>query len=464
MTYSDKELKTLAEIAYLDLGDRLSYEQRKAGQDSIPIVDLLTSQELEKLNLDEQMKSWKLSMVSVNNRGTGFYGCVIETSENEAAVSFRGSEDMLNINNANDWINNLSSINNMATAQQKATEKFLDDPKFREAIKNKNLLMVGHSLGGNLAEHATIVSKNHGIAEQIIQCASLDGQGFSDKYFEKNKKNITAMNDQLGKNWTHYKVSFVGDLLSAPTENVKWVCFKPKTDDISRHYLNNWIFDPDDEESFEKGWPQKYRLSIGSRSFDQDLNTAENSDRVIDQISAKRDTVAFNLFFSGLLVIAESVKSTIQASDKIIDSATRWTVNTGRKVGLNFNYDIVPDSFYLDISAYRSISNTYANLPSQLNNLASELRTSAPVPSFYGSSILDSVVQSLVWEIVNTISVINGIYTAAAESASLLDQAAATVRGSVNYVNITANAMANVEEEAKKMVESWISQNGGLMA
>jgi hypothetical protein len=87
----------------------------------------------------------------------------------------------------------------------------------------------------------------------------------------------------------------------------------------------------------------------------------------------------------------------------------------------------------------------------------------APLPSFSGSSVHDSAVQSLAREIVNLISAINGVYSAAAESAALLEQASATVSGSINYLNLTADDMADAENEAKSMMDSWASRSGGVM-
>lgn len=38
--------------------------------------------------------------------------------------------------------------------------------------------MTGHSLGGNLAEYATIMSYKYGLDTKIKQCVSMDGPGF----------------------------------------------------------------------------------------------------------------------------------------------------------------------------------------------------------------------------------------------------------------------------------------------
>lgn len=51
---------------------------------------------------------WNISGVHNTNSQNGFYACIIETAPREAAVGFRGSEDMGDLSNvANDWVGKL---------------------------------------------------------------------------------------------------------------------------------------------------------------------------------------------------------------------------------------------------------------------------------------------------------------------------------------------------------------------
>ena len=69
--------------------------------------------------------------------------------------------------------------------------------------------MTGHSLGGNLAEYATIMSYKYGLDKKIKQCASLDGPGFSDEFIKTNREHILAMSGVM----KHYKWSLISGML-----------------------------------------------------------------------------------------------------------------------------------------------------------------------------------------------------------------------------------------------------------
>ena len=69
--------------------------------------------------------------------------------------------------------------------------------------------MTGHSLGGNLAEYATVMSYKYGLDKKIKQCASLDGPGFSDEFIKTNREHILAMSGVM----KHYKWSLISGML-----------------------------------------------------------------------------------------------------------------------------------------------------------------------------------------------------------------------------------------------------------
>ena len=123
-----------------------------------------------------------------------FYACIVETSPGNAVVCFRGSEDMSDPNNLkNDWIYaDMGLLNSTCTNQQAEVERFLAANK-ELLSKYDNITMTGHSLGGNLAEYATIMSYKYGLDTKIKQCVSMDGPGFSDEFIRANREHIANM-------------------------------------------------------------------------------------------------------------------------------------------------------------------------------------------------------------------------------------------------------------------------------
>ena len=126
MKYTDKELQLATQIAYmkisnititnyyntnkryptmkelltdLDKGDYIKTEfmaiyDTDADSDSIAGIRRDSAQKIidDIVNGTSECASWKIIAVDDKNDTSGMYGCLIETSENEAIVGFRGSE------------------------------------------------------------------------------------------------------------------------------------------------------------------------------------------------------------------------------------------------------------------------------------------------------------------------------------------------------------------------------------
>ena len=214
MAYTDLQIRAFTQIAYMDLEE--GFLKNKGSADNpVPLSKLLSSKQYNQLKdmgiTDAEINSWKISAVHNTNSENGFYACVIETSPGNAAVGFRGSEGMGDLDNViHDWVHaDLGLLNSTLTNQQAEVDVFLD--KYKDMLGNyDNLTMTGHSLGGNLAEYATIVSDKYKLDDNIEQCVSMDGPGFSDEFIRKHKDQIDKMNDVM----KHYRWSFVGALLN----------------------------------------------------------------------------------------------------------------------------------------------------------------------------------------------------------------------------------------------------------
>ena len=125
MPHSEKDLLVASQIAYFDLGD--DFEDRTlsdilAGRPEMRhnLMSKLNNEkdELKKISLQKSIDlydeitndsskygSWVIKSVKDDNKKSGFYGCLIETGENEAIVGFRGSEPFSDMHHLRtDWL------------------------------------------------------------------------------------------------------------------------------------------------------------------------------------------------------------------------------------------------------------------------------------------------------------------------------------------------------------------------
>lgn len=222
MAYTDREMRNFTQIAYADLTK--GYEElckKNPGKTSFTINEVkeasieagVPKSKLVQLNCltDSQLNDWKIAGIHDTNSQNGFYGCIVETSPGNVAVGFRGSESMGSLDNViNDWVGaDIGLVNSTCTNQQEEVDRFL--LKYQSQLNGyDNLAMSGHSLGGNLAEYATIVSGKYGLDDNISQCMSMDGPGFSDEFILKYRKEIQNMSPVM----RHPRWSFVGTMLN----------------------------------------------------------------------------------------------------------------------------------------------------------------------------------------------------------------------------------------------------------
>ena len=211
--YTDQQMAAFSKIAYFEqLNDAL---QANGGKPvSLGDIRLTDGQKAELENIGfkyEDYKNWKIVDVYDTNDKNGFSCCTIETAPGKAAVAFRGSEgfDSDYGNVIHDWTEaDIGLLNSVQTEQQAEVKKFLNSRK--ELLNQYDLGMTGHSLGGNLADYATIVSGRYGLSDNVQQCLSLDGPGFSDEFILTHAVEIARMRGKM----EHVQWSVVGNMLN----------------------------------------------------------------------------------------------------------------------------------------------------------------------------------------------------------------------------------------------------------
>lgn len=264
MEYTDKELKDATQVAYLEFIEK-SINNMKADGKSFPfkISDLLKGADLDNDDkqilaaLPESVLNWRIKDIHNTKNENGFYACVIETSEDNAIVAFRGSEGLTRYKDlVYDWgKSDFGLLNNKETPQHTETERYANKLKEQEVLKQyKSVAVTGHSLGGNLASHFAIVNaygnEKKEIFDKITQVVNFDGPGVSNKYLEYNDEAIK----KAGSKIKHYKWSLIGSLLNPiPGSESKFLkidenLYNKSLKDrilsvVSRHHTKSIMFD-----------------------------------------------------------------------------------------------------------------------------------------------------------------------------------------------------------------------------
>ncbi len=253
---SDKRMVAASQVAYMHLDSFFQEAMEKMGKNASftfkEIAKRLTGDNLRIYNyikneLASDIDDWKIVAVHDTNDKNGFSCCVMETPDGAGVVGFRGSEALTSLaNGIHDWTEaDILLINETCTKQQREVRNFLKRNK--ELLSRYNeLCMTGHSLGGNLAEYATIVSEEYGLDGNITQCVSLDGPGFSGEFLKKYKDKIAHMSPKM----KHYRWSFVGNLLNdLPDCEYHYVAVRNRDDDkynsFNRHDTKYLDYDGD---------------------------------------------------------------------------------------------------------------------------------------------------------------------------------------------------------------------------
>ncbi len=212
--YTDRQLQALAQIGYLELAR--AYESRGGTGKRVKLSALLTEKDRQSLALrggdEEEYSQWNMMAVCDTNAVNGFYACVLETAPGCAVVCFRGSDPLVHgyTDLRHDWVEaDLGLLNAAVTEQQREAERFLQAN--RSLLRQyRRLTIVGHSLGGNLAEFAAIRSVKYGLDGLMERCVSLDGPGFSNEFISQNKAILRYVCAKM----RHDRWSFVGALLN----------------------------------------------------------------------------------------------------------------------------------------------------------------------------------------------------------------------------------------------------------
>lgn len=285
--YTDEELKLATQIAYMDIDKTFLKNFKKNNHRNPTIKDILLDQKYgkqiwenymykyehdkngnlitefdaigsarkeaaEKL-LDEiadgnsPCSNWVVVDVYDDSQNTGMYGCVLETSDKNAIVAFRGSESVVIGDEKKDydetqfyldWIKaDFGLLDSEDTAQQQEAKKYINI--ILQEGKYDSYITVGHSLGGNLAVHAGI-NADPRYQDKLTAFYSLDGPGYSDSYIYNHASEIDKYSGKI----IHYQWSPIGALLNS-LGNEKYISIATSVDNIKGDELKKSFFKHD---------------------------------------------------------------------------------------------------------------------------------------------------------------------------------------------------------------------------
>ncbi len=302
MAHTDKELKEATQVAYLEFIENAVKNKIADGEigpfsikdlivssidkellDKYPnerLQDLVQYTDMREIDKDiisrfsDDILDWKIADIHDKVSDNGFYGCVIETSPNDAIVAFRGSEGLTTYNGlVYDWMkSNFGLVNSTGTIQHKEVENYADNLSKNGVLNKYNSIDVtGHSLGGNLASHfgVAVAKKENEIFDKIDQVVNMDGPGFSDEYISNNREAIS----KIAPKAKHYKWSMVGSLLyDLPGEKKEFLKVAKDTESKTlldklkykfflRHHTKSIMFD-------ENGRAERGKQDIISKGFE----------------------------------------------------------------------------------------------------------------------------------------------------------------------------------------------------
>lgn len=257
-THTDAEMLLATQIAYLNVdqftdggynsvGEILDMiEQRYSGRDNLAPLQrsqLETIQNIRRMmeenNLD-YCGDWRIVQHCNRNTESGFYAVTIDTGYGDAILGFRGSETWDDTRQGIlDWgLADVGLLNSYQTRQQRDAEEYVREFERLYGDRYSSVSTSGHSLGGNLAEHAAITAPRS-FRDKLNRATNWDGPGFSDEYIRFHTANgdIRAVSDRLD----HYRWSFVSSLLN-PVPGSHTICIESEGEPADEAARNEKMF------------------------------------------------------------------------------------------------------------------------------------------------------------------------------------------------------------------------------
>lgn len=246
--------------------------------------------------------------------GGGLSTVFINKNTKEAVVAFRGTA-------SNEWTDDFVGANKIDSLQQINALEWYKMVYDKLNLSEYYITVIGHSKGGNKAKYITILN------DTINRCVSFDGQGFSDKFFESYKKEISLRQKVITNHNIDY--DYVNILMNDIGERIYYVGFDYGRGGFAEAHCPNTFF------NFKED---------GTYSMEVNPNGQSPEMQILDQ------------FFNSLIRSAVSDKESNETNEllgMLVEKAFKIGVDdstTEEYVG--FLCDMVGDPKYSDNTAF----------------------------------------------------------------------------------------------------------------
>lgn len=221
-------------------------------------------------------------------RNTETNGCLFkDPNSNSVYVSYKGTAD-------GEWPDDGKGMTQESTIQQKRAADYFDYLAQRYGLnKDQNIVITGHSKGGNKAQYAYMASDNNDL---IDSCYSMDGEGFSDKAIDTFKRKHgeagyeQKINNIYGVNGNNDPVNEMGiRIITDDNERYidAWQSDNVKDAAWSTHDIKYFFYDKDNNprghlNSYTLQGPAGHRAAdLSKRMMNMDEKTRESTCNVI---------------------------------------------------------------------------------------------------------------------------------------------------------------------------------------
>ena len=335
----------------------------------------------------QDCRQWIVREVEDSNATDGFYGCMFDTRDGDCIVAFRGSEGgidkMFTTDEArHDWLEaDFALLVTEETAQQKRAQEFTQ--YLYDKYQNKYTYdFTGHSLGGNLAEHATITAPKD---MPVRRCVSIDGPGFTKEYISLHKDDIARRSGVID----HYQATVVGALLSSlPGTNYRSIA---TTQGEDGGYFENYFSGHDLSHIAQA---MNSDGSFKGSSMDPLAATAK-------VVSIAADVVVYCPLLAAIWCVAQEIRRDLvqfgEAMKKTIDSVKKGiqSMINGLKSWFNSMFGAsLTGEYYINTSLVSSLSGETADAARKLKaagekvqRVASSMHYNSMSGSYYKSKL-----------------------------------------------------------------------------
>ena len=246
--------------------------------------------------------------------GGGLSVVFVNDEMKEAVVAFRGTA-------LNEWTDDFLGANQLDTLQQINSLEWYKMVYDKLGLSEYTVTLTGHSKGGNKAKYITILN------DTVARCVSFDGQGFSDKFFENYKKEISERQRFIQNHNVDY--DYVNLLMNDIGERIYYYGFDYGRGGFAEAHCPNTFFD------FKENGEYSMKVNPSGQSPEM---------QILDQ------------FFNSLIRSAISDKERSETNEllgKLVEQAFKIGVDDSTtETYISYLCDMVGDPKYSDNTAF----------------------------------------------------------------------------------------------------------------